>query len=456
MRKILLLLLLFCGFAFQTRAQDFYFVEFNDLDGNDCFGLISWYDEENISMRLRAVGKGDNIVYQKTLSYTAQTVDEEGMSFLMLVTDDAANDPELAFGYNGEKFDNDEVTPWVSIGDAELFEARQFASIPISEMDEEFLNLFYDKDEKTYSQLLSAIQSSKEDASEVAEYLGDGEAIFDTVIDGLAKIQGKDKSELSNDYVEPQQDHSSAPATLHLMIVANTVIDDIGEPCKKDYEHVLSEMRSVARALKIPLKLYPVTGNDFSLSNVLRTLRSLKPSANDIVVYLYSGHGFRFDDQASRFPQMDLSQSAYEELDNNYLAMSDVFKEIQSKGARLNIVMSDCCNTPVGEDTPTISKGTTLYSRGSSNYSLGRLRQLFLYTRGSILSTASSPGETSICDESGGFYTLGFIRSLRKEVSALNNEPVSWNSVMDNAIQAAKERSEREGNVQHGLKMIRN
>lgn len=456
MKKIVLFLLLFCSFAFQIRAQDFYFVEFDDLDGNDCFGLISWYDEENISMRLRAVDGNENIVYQKTIGYNTQTIDEKGLSFLMLVTEDEANDPEFAFGYNGEKFDNDEVTPWVSIGDAELFEAKQFAAIPMSEMDEEFLNLFYDKDEAAYSQLLSAIHSSKQDASEVAEYLGDGEAIFDTVLDGLAKIQSKEKSELSDDYVEAQSASSSAPVTLHLMIVANTVIDDIGEPCKKDYDHVLSEMRSVTRALNIPLKLYPVTGESFSLGSVKKTLKSLKPSANDIVVYLYTGHGFRFDDQESRFPQMDLSKSSYEELDNNYLAMADVFKEIQLKGARLNIVMSDCCNTPVGEDTPTVSKGTTLYSRSSSNYSLGRLRQLFLYSRGSILSTASSPGETSICDESGGFYTLGFIRSLRKEVSALNKEPVSWNSVMDNAIQAAKERSAREGDVQHGLKMIRN
>lgn len=200
---------------------------------------------------------------------------------------------------------------------------------------------------------------------------------------------------------------------------------------------------------------YPVTGNDFSRDGVVAMLNKLRPASNDIVVFLYSGHGFRFDNQESRFPQMDLTTSSYQELGDNYLAMADVFDDIQNKGARLNIVMSDCCNTPIGEEAP-ISTGTTLYSRATSNFSLDRLRDLFLNTRGSILSTASSPGEPSVCDQSGGFYTIGFIRSLRKEISSTSSEPVSWLNVMDNTIEAAKKRSERDGDGQHGLRMVRN
>jgi len=200
---------------------------------------------------------------------------------------------------------------------------------------------------------------------------------------------------------------------------------------------------------------YPVTGNDFSRDGVVAMLNKLRPASNDIVVFLYSGHGFRFDNQESRFPQMDLTTSSYQKLGDNYLAMADVFDDIQNKGARLNIVMSDCCNTPIGEEAP-ISTGTTLYSRATSNFSLDRLRDLFLNTRGSILSTASSPGEPSVCDQSGGFYTIGFIRSLRKEISSTSSEPVSWLNVMDNTIEAAKKRSERDGDGQHGLRMVRN
>lgn len=456
-KRFLLLCVMLCAIVTTGIAQDFYYIEYDDLEGNECFGLITWNDEQNITMRVKAIDDNDDVAYQKDLKYHTETAKDGNTEYLMLVTDTQDN-LEFAFGYGGQKFSDDNVTPYVSIGDADLFEAKEFSNIPLTDMNSEFISLFYDEDDPQYRQLLAAVKSAKEGESTVAANLGDGEAIFETVISQLAEIQGKSKQDLTDNYVETNSVDTPAPtssATLHLMIVANTTVDDIGAACHKDYDHVLGEMKSVARALNIPLKQYPVTGTSLSRDGVVEALDRIHPGPNDIVVFLYSGHGFRFDDQESRFPQMDLTQDAYQELGDNYLAMADVFDAIRQKGARLNIVMSDCCNTPYGEDTP-VGGGTTLYSRASSNFSLDRLRQLFLNTSGSILSTASSPGETSICDESGGFYTIGFIRSLRKEVSVLNEEPVSWVRVMDNTIEAAKERSERDGDVQHGIRMVRN
>lgn len=448
---------MFWAFIATMCAQDYYYIEYNDLDGNTCYGFMQWSDEEDITIRLKGVDGNDDIVYERDLNCHAQMMKEQGMEFLLIVSE-GEDEPDFAFGYGGKKFEDDEVTPWVSIGDADLFEAKEFGSVSMTDMDEEFISLFFDKDEEQYQKLLSAISSAKKDEAEIAQNIGDGDAIFETVISALAEIQGKEKKDLTDNYVEAEsteETNTNAKSTLHLMLVVNTQVDDIGEACSKDYDHVLSEMKSVARSLDIPLKLYPVTGNDFSRDGVVAMLNKLRPASNDIVVFLYSGHGFRFDDQESRFPQMDLTTSSYEELGDNYLAMSDVFNNIQKKGARLNIVMSDCCNTPIGEEAP-VSTGTTLYSRATSNFSLDRLRDLFLNTRGSILSTASSPGEPSVCDQSGGFYTIGFIRSLRKEVNSGSTEPVSWLNVMDNAIEAAKKRSERDGDGQHGLRMAKN
>ena len=132
--------------------------------------------------------------------------------------------------------------------------------------------------------------------------------------------------------------------------------------------------------------------------------------------------------------------------------MSDIYDEICSKNARLNIVLSDCCNTPIGIDTPPMRESGTLYCRASNNFSVSRLGQLFLQERGNMLSTAASPGETSICDMMGGVYTLAFIRSLRKEINATNQQEVSWNSIINNTISSARERSQEAGNRQHGLK----
>ena len=60
----------------------------------------------------------------------------------------------FAIGYGGTKFKDDEVTPWVSIGDAELFEAKEFGSISLADMDADFIFLFFDEDEEPYQKLL--------------------------------------------------------------------------------------------------------------------------------------------------------------------------------------------------------------------------------------------------------------------------------------------------------------
>ena len=132
--------------------------------------------------------------------------------------------------------------------------------------------------------------------------------------------------------------------------------------------------------------------------------------------------------------------------------MSDIYKEICSKNARLNIVLSDCCNTPIGVEQPPAYETGTLYGRATNNASLSRLGRLFLLERGNLLATAASPGETSICDMMGGVFTLAFLRSLRKEVNATNSEKVSWTNIVNNAISTAYQRSSEAGNQQHGIK----
>ncbi|WP_373830408.1 caspase family protein, partial [Bacteroides heparinolyticus] len=182
---------------------------------------------------------------------------------------------------------------------------------------------------------------------------------------------------------------------------------------------------------------------------------SLQPGSDDIVFFIYSGHGFRFDNQTSKYPCFDLTTSQYDDVeDDNYLQMSDIYNEICGKEARLNIVLSDCCNTPIGVEAPYREVGT-LFSRSSNNYSVKRLGQLFLQARGSLISTAASPGETSVCDMTGGYFTLSFIRSLRKEINAVNQQSVSWENIINNTIAAARQRGQEVGNRQQGLKLIK-
>jgi len=147
-----------------------------------------------------------------------------------------------------------------------------------------------------------------------------------------------------------------------------------------------------------------------------------------------------------------LTTNDYEPIEGNYMALSDIYKTICGKGARLNIVLGDCCNSELEEQFPLNTN--TLFSRGSNNFSRKRLQDLFFNSKGSILSTAASPGEYSWCDTSGGMFTVSFIQSLRKEISAMNTADVSWQSIVNNTINTARLRSRNNATTQNGLKKV--
>ena len=239
---------------------------------------------------------------------------------------------------------------------------------------------------------------------------------------------------------------------MHFVSVINSNVSDIGASCERDYDNLASELKGISQALGIQFKDYNVMGDYYSREAVAETLSNLRPSANDIVFFYYSGHGFRFDDQESRYPAIALTSSSYDDIREHYLLMSDIYDEVCAKNARLNIVLSDCCNTPIGIPQPEMRETGTLYGRANNNFSLSRLGNLFLQQRGSLLSTAASPGETSICDMTGGVYTLAFLRSLRKEINATNSQEVSWTTIINNTISSALQRSSDAGNLQHGIK----
>ncbi|MDD7317800.1 MAG: caspase family protein [Prevotella sp.] len=458
MRRLFISILLCLLTVHTVCGQDLYLLEFTDLQGHDNIGLMQMIDEENISMRLLTLDANSNIIDRQDIMYISETEKDGNDEYTVMASAD--NDaPNLAFYWN-EDIGDEEFRPYMSIGDAELFHAKSFRELELKDVDEETISLFYDKNESQYRQLLDAIGLTRQTADATVTHLEDGEGIFMTVITEIARIQNRDVKDLADNYIDVTEENSEATGsgmpTMHLILAVNTTVEDIGEPCSKDYDNVLREMRGVTQALGMPLKLYPVKDKQFSRHQLQSALNSVRPGDNDVILFLYSGHGFRWDNQESRFPNMVLLQSNYADLGNNYMAMSDVYRQLSNKGARLSIVMSDCCNTEYGEDAP-VGKGSTLYARSNGNFSLERAKELFLHSRGSILSTASSPGEESICNQAGGFYTLGFIRSLRNEMSALNKQPVSWTHVMDNTIDAARKRSEKDTDgkgIQHGIKFI--
>lgn len=231
---------------------------------------------------------------------------------------------------------------------------------------------------------------------------------------------------------------TSSPAKIHLITVANTMIPDIGTSCDVDKTNIINEFEVISHELKMKLVKTTIDGKNLTKANVTTALDDLKPGPNDVVVFFYSGHGFRWKDQTSSYPSIDLRYSNYQSVsqDNSYY-LSNIYNVIIKKGARLNIVIGDCCNTSIG--ITSRNGDFSLSSRSQEQGKVEKLKKLFLKSKGNLLIAAAKPNQTSCGNSrSGGYLISSLFASITKETSYLNSTTPSWESVVTRAISTAK------------------
>ena len=233
------------------------------------------------------------------------------------------------------------------------------------------------------------------------------------------------------------------------------MVSDIGPACDIDLRRIRNEFGGIAKALGMNLSETLISGNNYGKDQLSQALDRLDPDENDVVVFVYTGHGFRFKDQDDRYPCIDLTSSAYDDIEQNYMALSDIYREITDKDARLNIVLSDCCNSTINMNQPVV-RSNSLFSRSYTNFNIQKLSDLFLKTSGDIIATAASPGEYSWCGEDGGFFLLSFFESLRNQISAVGQDNPSWNTLINNPLSSAARKTDANANTkrQNGLKSV--
>lgn len=230
-------------------------------------------------------------------------------------------------------------------------------------------------------------------------------------------------------------------AKLHLIVVANTVISDIGPSCVADRDKLDYEFKSIAEALGVGYAKYIVDGDNFNKTTVQSTLNNFTCGTNDIIVFVYRGHGFRWDNQTDIYPMMDLRTNGYAVAisKNTSLGLSEVYTTLKNKGARLSLILADCCNNKVG-----ISQTTTfsfLNSQADNKPDISKLKKLFMTSRGTLISAAARSGEYSWANPFGGFYTLSFLQAMKEKISYLNNGTYSWNDIITYTTKLAKDKS---------------
>jgi hypothetical protein len=208
------------------------------------------------------------------------------------------------------------------------------------------------------------------------------------------------------------------PATLHAILVGDTVDPNIGRGDKLDLDLMSALLRDAAKntGMKLNLRVFE---DRIIRSQIMSAVQALRPESNDTVVFFYTGHGYRTSAFRDKWPAFALKS---ESGGSAGLDQKWVYNELKDKGARLLIVMADACNSVISEG----AIDTRLALRSGKELP-DSYKKLFLEARGNILASSSIPGQYSYSGDRGSQFTVAFIESVRK---ALTTASPAWEPIM--------------------------
>lgn len=383
----------------QSFSQTLYDFQWN-YNGLEYTGLMIFYNENDIHMRIGFEEDGGYNVSQSDYIYAH---DDEFGEFVFL--------EEIYTEYiQDEAGETDETFHFIWVLNEE------------GEMEGPFAISAYDLENDYLDELVEVYMEELSYADIDSEYLLQ---YYLPEEEEYVLILGTDEQE---EYIPPA---TSETVNLHLIVVANTKISDIGPSTKVDSDNLSGELSGIAEVLKMNFLHTEISEENFTKETLETVLMGLNPQANDIVVFYYSGHGFRYAEEENLiYPQLDLRYNPYQEMGaGTTVNLEEIYAVITEKGGRLNIILGDCCNNEIGLTRQVGS--SFMASRGNVNADIEKLEKLFLNSRGNLIAAGASKGEYSWCSSQGGFFTNSFISALREESSALRaNDDANWTDII--------------------------
>ena len=451
----------------KISGQTFYEVRFTEPKHHEEYlGLFIYYNEDSCKARFvtKKLLREDEVIESNYYNRTEYDSKEKMWSMVYLSEDmDEYEIPLFYWQWKKKDASDMNESPWMTFDlddddDDSFFQADYFVEKPLRDMTEEYLDMFYGDLEPEYKLVMEGRRKLlKQGVVEVdKEDRGRWSQSDNRKTSGDEWVADKSRTAtVTTTTIEPVVSEPQLDATFHLIVVANTEVSDIGQACKVDLANVKSEFKGVAKALNMTYDEQLVSGEKYGKQELSDVVRKMSVGTNDVILFVYTGHGFRFADQKDQYPNMDLSATSYDDITKNYVAVSDVYRELSQKGARLCLVFSDCCNSEISLNRPVLASNS-LYSRSNNSYDKDKLKSLFVDSKGSLVATAAKPGEYSWCGTNGGFFLMSLLESMRNQISVISTVTPSWNTLVSDAISSAlkKSTSGSESKAQNGIKFV--
>ena len=231
---------------------------------------------------------------------------------------------------------------------------------------------------------------------------------------------------------------------IYPIVFCNTIDANIGVSCANDQKRFTQQLGIIETALGKGCEVDQMnyyTGNECNKPNLERAISDLHCTSNDVIFFYYSGHGIhaKADTSDDWLPQMCLTYQSYDQ--DKFVPVKWVRERLASKGARLVIILTDCCNNDQDwvsvkglidkiEDNATID-----------NINIPNLRKLFFESKGTVVATSSKRGQTSLGPKNGGVFSVAFWDEMYR-IEQGSGTP-NWESLMSATVKRTQEVAHR-------------
>lgn len=207
--------------------------------------------------------------------------------------------------------------------------------------------------------------------------------------------------------------------TLHALVLVDEY-SEISNACIADKFKIEEEVQIIAQKTRLKLNLQQI---DYSKESLEATINELEVGENDVIFFYFTGHGYRYENQiqCGALPYLYLTKEK-EHLYEVGICLESINEQLKAKAPRLLVSLADCCNNILPYEEP-IAMNTAL---------VGEVyKKLFLQTEGHIIATSSLPGQFSFATNNGGYFTNGFLETIRDLASVESDlDQVSWDKVL--------------------------
>jgi Caspase domain len=221
------------------------------------------------------------------------------------------------------------------------------------------------------------------------------------------------------------------------VIVADTLDDDIGKECLCDFNKMVHLAARIAKYTNLDHTSITLKGSQVTPQTILKKIADMKVEPDDVVIFYYSGHGYRTRKMGANppWPIYEFSKK------DQGLEAELVMHKLEEKQARLLLAISDCCNVFLkkNETEPHLLRNQYKFqapalppSKENEKNIEENFRRLFLETAGVIKIASALPGEYSYTTDdpnlNGAQYTIAFLKGFNREIK---KEKANWSSILD-------------------------